>query len=556
MRRKLFVKLAVLLFGFAVPCSGQSVHDTYFDAYKNLEIFNEIYKNLELLYVDTLKADETIGVAIDAMLGSLDPYTEYYPASKSNELKQMLTGKFAGIGALIRFNQQLKQVVIDEPFEGMPAQEVGLKKGDIIISIDDSLMKGKDVPYVKSRLTGDPGTTFKLKIKRPSTGKTMQMKVTRRMVQDKAVPFYKLLDNGIGYINLKSFTEDCSKHVRRAAIELKEKGMKSLILDLRGNGGGSEMEAVKTVNIFVPKDELITRNKGKLPQANRDYKTTVEPLDSLMPLVVLVNDNTASSSEIVSGAFQDLDRAVIMGTRTYGKGLVQIPIDLPYNSQMKVTTSKYYIPSGRCIQAINYRHSRGGYTEHVPDSLTHVFYTRAGREVRDGGGIKPDVEVQPDSIANITAYLSYGDSTEVMRNYEIDYIAAHPTIAPASEFVLSDADYEEFKARVLKSGFTYDRQSEKYIEELEKLIRFEGYYDDAREEIEALKKKLQHNVEKDLDYNREQICRFLESDIVAAYYYQAGVIDQSLRHDKQVRAACELLNDLERYNSILAKPKK
>ena len=407
----LFLAVMVLSFGGVLRMSGQSVDDRQFEVSKQLQVFNELYRTLDLLYVDTLNAKETVGVAIDAMLGSLDPYTDYYSSENSSELKEMLTGKFAGIGAMIRYNQQLKSVVIEEPYEGMPAAEIGLKKGDIILSIDDSVMTDKTVPYVSSHLRGEPGTTFKLKVKRPSTGKTLQMKVTRRLIEDSAVPFYKLMGDGIGYIKLRTFIEDCSKEVRRAFIDMKEKGMRALVFDLRDNGGGSEMEAVKTANVFLPKDELIVSNRGKLPQANRDYRTTVEPLDTLMPVVVLVDENTASSSEIVSGALQDLDRAVIMGTRTYGKGLVQMPVDLPFRSQMKITTSKYFIPSGRCIQAVNYKHSRGGYKEHVPDSLTKVFYTRAGREVRDGGGIKPDIEVQVDSMANITVYLAYSDTT-------------------------------------------------------------------------------------------------------------------------------------------------
>lgn len=549
----LFLAVMVLSFGGVLRMSGQSVDDRQFEVSKQLQVFNELYRTLDLLYVDTLNAKETVGVAIDAMLGSLDPYTDYYSSENSSELKEMLTGKFTGIGAMIRYNQQLKSVVIEEPYEGMPAAEIGLKKGDIILSIDDSVMTDKTVPYVSSHLRGEPGTTFKLKVKRPSTGKTLQMKVTRRLIEDSAVPFYKLMGDGIGYIKLRTFIEDCSKEVRRAFIDMKEKGMRALVFDLRDNDGGSEMEAVKTANVFLPKDELIVSNRGKLPQANRDYRTTVEPLDTLMPVVVLVDENTASSSEIVSGALQDLDRAVIMGTRTYGKGLVQMPVDLPFRSQMKITTSKYFIPSGRCIQAVNYKHSRGGYKEHVPDSLTKVFYTRAGREVRDGGGIKPDIEVQVDSMANITVYLAYSDTTEVLRNYEIDYIASHGSIASPSEFALSDADYAEFKERVLRSGFTYDRQSEKYIGELEKLIRFEGYYDDVKSELEAMKKKLQHNVEKDLDYNRSQICRQLEYDIVSAYYYQRGAIEYSLRHDKQFAEACRLLNSPDEYRKILKK---
>ncbi len=544
-----------IVFGLValIPSQAQTDDDHMFNVAKNLDVFNTIYKNLEMLYVDTLDADEVVGTAIKAMLRSLDPYTEYYPEENMQELKEIYTGKFAGIGALIRYNMQLKRVVIDEPYEGMPSAEAGLKKGDIILAIDDSVMTDKDVSYVSSHLRGDPGTSFILKIQRPSTGKKMQMKITRRTIQTPAVPYYGMQPGQIGYLCLRQFTEDCSKDVRRAFIEMKNQGMRAFVLDLRNNGGGSEQEAVNIVNMFVPKDVLIVSNRGKMQRANRDYVTKVEPIDAEMPLVVLVNDNSASASEITAGALQDLDRAVILGTRTYGKGLVQMSVDLPYNGSLKLTSNKYYIPSGRCIQAINYRHSKGGYTEHIPDSLTHVFHTAGGREVRDGGGIKPDVEVVPDSLPNIAYYLASSgmDSTEVMLNYEIDYINRHPTIAQPSQFELSDADYADFKQRVLKSGFKYDPESEKFMETLVKLAKFEGYYDDAKQEFDNLQKKLTHNLEKDLDFNKEQIKRLIESDIVAAYYYERGSIENALRRDKQMAEAVRLINSPEEYKKIL-----
>ena len=380
---------------------AQTDSDRNFEVKKQLDVFNSIYKNLDMMYVDTLDAKEVIGTGIKAMLRSLDPYTEYYPEENMKELKEMYTGKFAGIGAIIRYNSQIKRVVIDEPYQGMPADKAGLKKGDIILAIDDSSMIDKNVSYVSSRLRGDPGTSFILKVERPTTGKKMKIKITRQTVQTPSVPYYGIQASGVGYINLRQFTEDCSKEVRKAFIEMKEKGIKGLVLDLRNNGGGSEAEAVHIVNMFVPKDLLIVSNRGKLKRSNIDYKTKVEPIDTVMPVVVLVNDDTASASEITSGALQDLDRAVILGMRTYGKGLVQISVDLPYNGSLKLTSDKYYIPSGRCIQAINYRHAQGGYTEHIPDSLTKVFHTAHGREVRDGGGIMPDVVVEPDSLPNI-----------------------------------------------------------------------------------------------------------------------------------------------------------
>lgn len=541
----------------AMPAWAQKEKNHDFVVAKNMDVFTSIYKNLDMMYVDTLDADEVIGNGINAMLRSLDPYTEYYPESEVKELKNMLTGKYAGIGSVVRYNYQLGYTVINEPYEGMPAQEAGLKKGDIILSINDSTMKGKEVSYVSDRLRGEPGTSFILKVKRPSTGKVMKVKLTRRTIQMPFLPYYGLLDGGIGYINFNSFTDQCAKDVRRAFIDLKKQGAKKLVFDLRNNGGGSVSEAVSIVNMFLPKDKVVLTMKGKLQRANNEYKTTVEPIDMLMPIVVLVSGNTASAAEILSGSLQDYDRAIILGTRTYGKGLVQATMDLPYNGQMKLTTSKYYIPSGRCVQALNYKHAKGGYVEHVPDSLTKVFYTAGGREVRDGGGVKPDVEVKPDSLPNIAYYLAGArDSNELMLNYEVDYIAKHPTIAPAKDFALTDADYEEFKARVLKADFKYDRETEKYLKDLMKLARFEGYYDDAKPEFDALAKKLSHNVAKDLDYNKQYIKRLLENDIVAAYYYQGGAIRNSLRYDKQVKEAVRLLNTPEEYKKLLRPSEK
>lgn len=541
----------------AMPAWAQKEKNHDFVVAKNMDVFTSIYKNLDMMYVDTLDADEVIGNGINAMLRSLDPYTEYYPESEVKELKNMLTGKYAGIGSVVRYNYQLGYTVISEPYEGMPAQEAGLKKGDIILSINDSTMKGKEVSYVSDRLRGESGTSFILKVKRPSTGKVMKVKLTRRTIQMPFLPYYGLLDGGIGYINFNSFTDQCAKDVRRAFIDLKKQGAKKLVFDLRNNGGGSVSEAVSIVNMFLPKDKVVLTMKGKLQRANNEYKTTVEPIDTLMPIVVLVSGNTASAAEILSGSLQDYDRAIILGTRTYGKGLVQATMDLPYNGQMKLTTSKYYIPSGRCVQALNYKHAKGGYVEHVPDSLTKVFYTAGGREVRDGGGVKPDVEVKPDSLPNIAYYLAGArDSNELMLNYEVDYIAKHPTIAPAKDFALTDADYEEFKARVLKADFKYDRETEKYLKDLMKLARFEGYYDDAKPEFDALAKKLSHNVAKDLDYNKQYIKRLLENDIVAAYYYQGGAIRNSLRYDKQVKEAVRLLNTPEEYKKLLRPSEK
>ena len=547
------------LMAVAMPIMAQNTSDHNFRVAKNLDIFNAIYRNLDLMYVDSLDAEKTIGTAIRSMIHSLDPYTDYFPEDKAAEYKQMMTGKYAGIGSIISYSFTRKRVIINEPYEGMPAAEAGLKKGDIILSIDGESMAEKSTAYVSDHLRGEPGTTMVMKIERPSTGKKMTVKVQRKAIQMPYLPYYGMQKDGIGYINYNQYLENSAKDVRRAFIDLKKQGMKSLVLDLRNNGGGSVQEALQILNMFIPKGRHLLSMKGKVKNANSSYNTTVEPLDTVMPIVVLVNEATASASEITSGALQDYDRAVIMGTRTYGKGLVQIPnVSLPYNGKLKLTTAKYYIPSGRCIQALRYKHTDNGYVaENVPDSLTHEFRTAAGRIVRDGGGIKPDIEVKPDSLPNIAFYLSRVDTTDIMLNYEIDYIAAHPTVASPKDFELSDADYEQFKQRVIKSGFTYDQVSEKILKELENLARFEGYYDDAKPEFEALRQKLKHNIAKDLDYpyNKQKIKELIAADLMAAYYFEKGSLENSLRNDKQFAEAARLLGNPDEYQKLL-QPKK
>ncbi len=550
MRRIFLAIIAVLA---TMGCKAQEVKNHNLEVAKNLEIFNAIYKNLDLMYVDTLDASTVIGTGINAMLRSLDPYTEYYPQENQKDLKLLMTGKYAGIGALVRYHQRLKRVVIEEPYAGMPAAEVGLKKGDIILQIDDTLMTDKTVSYVSEHLRGEAGTTFMLKIQRPSTGKTMKFKITRQSIKMPEITYYGMRPNGVGYIILNTFTGEPSKPMRRAFLDLKKQGATKLVLDLRGNGGGVLSECVDIANMWIPKGLTLVETKGKIRRVNSEYKTRLEPIDTLMPLVILVNDETASASEIVSGSVQDLDRGVIIGTRTYGKGLVQVPnIEVPYNGNLKLTTSKYYIPSGRCIQAINYKHTGGGYKERVPDSLTHVFYTKNGREVRDGGGIKPDIEVKPDTLANITLYLDRLDSTEVMLDYVVDYISKHPTIAAPKDFHLTDADYADFKQRVVKAGFTYDQVSKKQFQDLVKVAKFEGYYDEARAEFEALKAKLDHHdISRDLDLHREEIQHMLEQDIISAYYFQAGQVEAALEYDKTMKEAERILNTPGEYEKLL-----
>lgn len=525
-----------------------------FNVAKNIDVFTNIYQSLDMMYVDTLDANQVIGNGIEAMLNSLDPYTVYYTQEKEEELSTMITGKYAGIGALIKYNNQIKNVVIDQPYANTPSALAGLQKGDIILAIDNLSMAGKDNSFVSNHLRGTAGTTFQLKVKRPVSGKVFTVKITRKSIQLPAVPYYGMRPNNIAYINLSSFTEGCSYDVRKAFIELREKGAKGLVLDLRDNGGGSLSEAVKIVNMFVPKGITLVKTKGKIARANSEYKTTEEPIDTIMPIVVLVNENTASASEITAGSLQDLDRGVVLGAKTFGKGLVQQVVQVPYGGSLKLTSGKYYIPSGRCIQALKYKHAKGGRAEALPDSLVKTFYTLNKREVKDGGGIMPDVKVKGDSVPNIALYLaSFRDSNEVMFNYELDYIAKHASIASPETFHLTDADYEEFKQRVIKSGFKYDGETAKLLKSLEQLARFEGYYDLSKEQFNALKDKLQHNVAHDLEYNKAFIKELLEGDIVRAYYYQGGGIAYSLTKDVFFKRATELLTNTKEYNNILKK---
>lgn len=484
--------------------------DHNFETGKNLDVFNIIYRNLDLMYVDTLDANKVVGEGIKAMLYSLDPYTEYYPESELQNLKQMITGKYAGIGAVVRENCELGGVMIDHPYPGMPAAEAGLRKGDFIVSIDDSTMIGKTTSFVSSHLRGDVGSTFVLKIRRPGVEGDMTFNITRKSIQLPPVTFYGMLNETVGYLNLEQYTEGCANDVRKAIIDLKGRGMKKFILDLRENGGGSVAEAISILNIFLPKDVTVLTMKGKIKRANNEYKTNFEPLDTDIPVVVLVNERTASSSEITAGALQDLKRATIMGSKTYGKGLVQTTVDLPYNGQMKFTTSRYYLPSGRCIQKI---------------------------------GITPDVELKADTLTNLVYYMMNSrDSSEVVFHYVFDYIQKHETIAPPSEFNLTDEDIDELKDRMLNSKFTYDRQTEKFLEQLKKLAEFEGYYEDSKPEFEALEKKLTHNLAKDIEINRELIRQMVGRTIVQNYYHDAGAMEFSLRFDSQIKAAIDQLN--------------
>lgn len=526
-----------------------------FQLAKNIDIFTSIVKELDMFYVDTIDPNKTVRRGIDAMLGSLDPYTDYYPEDDQSELEQMIKGSYGGIGSIITYDVKRQRSVIAEPYEGMPAQKVGLKAGDILMAIDGEDLKGKNNTQVSEMLRGQINTGFKLTVERPGTKEPLTFDIVRKSIEVPTVPYYGVMENKIGYINLSSFSGKPAKAFKQAFLDLKEnKGITSLVIDLRNNGGGLLDEAVEIVNFFVPRGKTIVTTKGKIKQAGNTYKTQREPIDTEIPITVLVNNGTASSSEILAGALQDLDRAVIIGTRTFGKGLVQTTRSLPYGGTLKITTSKYYIPSGRCVQAINY-HSRNedGSIARIPDSLTTVFHTAAGREVRDGGGINPDRIVKQDKLPNIIYYMV---NDNLIFNYATQFCIKHPTIAPAEEFVLSDADYNDFKAMVKKADFKYDQQSEKIMKSLKEAAEFEGYLEGASEEFKALENKLTHNLDRDLDYFAKDIKNMISYEIIKRYYYQRGSIIEQLKDDDDLKEALKVLNHPEEYKNILSATNK
>lgn len=540
--------VATAFFGFE---KGES---NDFRIAKNLDIFNSIVKDLDMFYVDTLDAQKTIETGINSMLYSLDPYTVYFPEDDQTELEQMLRNTYGGIGSIITWNDKLKRSVISEPYEGMPAAVAGLKVGDILQEIDGQSLEGKDNQAVSELLRGQAGTKLTITVDRPGTDQPLTFDVTRRSIELPLITYYDKLDNNVGYINLSTFSGNPSKEFKRVFQELKKQGITSLVIDLRNNGGGLLDEAVEIVNFFVPKNQVLVTTRGKNRQLDGSYKTLREPLDTEIPIAVLVNSGTASSSEIMAGSLQDLDRAVIIGTRTYGKGLVQTTRPLPYGGTIKVTTSKYYIPSGRCVQAIDYSHRNAdGSVGRIPDSLTTVFHTAAGRIVRDGGGIQPDVEVKQEEMPNIVYYLSRDN---MIFDFATQYCIKHPTIAPAKEFQLTDADYRDFKDMVIKADFKYDQQSEKLLKSLKEMAEFEGYMDDAKDEFAALEQKLQHNLERDLDYFADDIKEQLSLEIVRRYYYQKGEVIEELKTDDDLKEAKAILADPARYASLLSAPKE
>ena len=519
---------------------------------RNLDIFNALYKELQTNYVDSIDAEKSINIAIAAMLNDIDPYTEYYGASDQEDLAMMTSGEYAGIGSMI-VEMPGKGVFISEPYEGCPAQEAGLKPGDLIVKIDNDSVTGWHSSQVSEKLKGQPGTKLQVTVKRPYvTDSIKTFDITRRKIQLPAVPYYGVLKDNIGYIYLTSFTDKAASEVKDALVELKKNpNVKSIVLDLRGNRGGLLEAAVKIVGLFVPKNTEVLRTRGKGLLNEKVYKTTSAPVDTEIPLAVLIDGGSASSSEITAGALQDLDRAVIMGARSYGKGLVQTTRPLPYDGMLKVTIAKYYIPSGRLIQAIDYSHRNpDGSVARIPDSLTNVFTTIHGREVRDGGGITPDVKIDYGEVNRLT-YNIVSDNWAF--NYATKYAAEHPEIAAAEDFVITDSIFNDFKSFIDPDKFNYDKVCESMLAALKSTAEIEGYMNDStKAEFAVLEGLLKHNLSHDLDNNREDIEGILAGEIVKRYYYQKGQVIETLKRDVTIDSAEVILNDKARYNAILS----
>lgn len=538
-----------------VSVSALAQKDNRFEVSKNLDIFNSLLKEVEMFYVDSVDVDKSVRRGIDAMLSGLDPYTEYFPEQNMEELSLITTGEYGGIGSLIRQRNNDGGVMIAEPTEGMPADLAGLKAGDMILSIDTIDVSNATSSRVSELLKGVPNTKMVLTIQRPGEKRPRKVEITRKQITTPQVTYYGVRGDGVGYIYLKSFTTKSAQEVKEAFLDLKKnRGIKSLILDLRGNGGGVLEGAVQIVGMFVPKGSEVLSTKGKIKQWDRTYRTSVEPLDTVMPLAVMINGGSASASEIVSGALQDLDRAVLIGQRSYGKGLVQSTRDLPYNGKLKVTMSKYYIPSGRCIQQIDYSHRKeDGSVAAIPDSLTSVFYTSKGRPVRDGGGVRPEFEVKEPKVPTMMYYLAVDT---VLFDFVTDWAAKHKTIAPIEEFKVSDEDFEALKQYAKLKGFTYDRQSEKVLKNLKEVAEFEGYLEDDSTAFKALEAKLTPNLERDFDRFKDDVKRVMAAEIVKRYYYQSGELQQNLKDDIVLNKAIEVLSDEELYRKTLSAPVK
>lgn len=543
-----------------VPDKNQQ--QRYFDINKNIEIFNSIVREVDMFYVDTLDLNKTIRSGIDNMLNTLDPYTTYFNKDDMKEFSTQISGEYAGIGSSIAFKDG--KVAITEPFEGKPADKAGLKAGDYILEIDGKDMTTCDKVegeafgrtlsnFVSSNLKGQPGTSIQIKIERPGEKKPFIVKVVREKITIDPIPYYGQITPSTGYINFSpTFTDKSAMDVKKTFLDLKKQGVTSLIFDLRQNGGGILEEAVQIVNLFVPKGKVVLSTKGKLKQLDRTYRTTLEPIDTEIPIVVLIDRGSASAAEIVAGSLQDMDRAVLIGERTYGKGLVQSTREIPYGGGVKVTNSKYYIPSGRCIQAIDYTHRNAdGSVGRIPDSLTTVFKTEIGRPVRDGGGVSPDIAFEEEKTPTITYYLS---NQFIVFDWVTDWAAKHKSITSPEIFSISDEDYESFKSFVKSKDFQYDRMSEKSMASLKEVMEFEGYMKYADAEFKALEAMLVPNLDRDLETFKDDITRQINTEIIRRYHYQKGEYIYTLKNDKELAKAVEVLNNPELYKKTLSAP--
>ncbi|PLW94945.1 MAG: peptidase S41 [Marinilabiliales bacterium] len=541
-------KIIALLIA-ALAITGMSSTRSDFEISKNLDIFASLYRELNQNYVDDIQPGELMKIAIDEMLASLDPYTVFIPESDIEDYRFMTTGQYGGIGALIQ--KQGDYIVITEPYENFPAQKEGLIAGDMILKINGKSMEGKSTSEVSDLLKGQPGTEIKLEIQRGIDGEIMQFTLTREEIKVDNIPYYTMVDPKVGYIKLNSFTMNAGNDVKQAFLSLKgdNPSMEGIILDLRGNGGGLLAEAVNIANIFVDKGQLIVSTKGKLNDSNHSYKTLNAVVDKNIRLAVMIDGYSASASEIVAGAIQDLDRGVIIGQKSFGKGLVQHIIPLPYNTRMKVTVAKYYIPSGRCIQAIDYSKRVDGKATHYSDSLKKTFYTKNGRMVYDQGGIVPDVKLIPDSMSDIAISLFLNNH---IFNFANLYASKHKDIGPAKDFMITDEDYNDFLAYISDKDYDYTTNTERKLEELEKAMKEDKYFETFKEEFESLQASVQHNKEEDLQNFKDEIKELISNEIISRYYYQRGRIIFNIERDPEIKEAINLLLNPDKYSKILS----
>ena len=538
---------------FALGCLSAQTRSPKEDISRNLNIFNALYKALQTSYVDSIDADKTMRNAIDGMLMQIDPYTEYYPEDEQEDFMSISTGEYGGIGSYIQ-QRPGKGVLVTQPRKGTPSALAGLLPGDVFITIDDDTVTSWTSAQVSERLKGQAGTPVKITVKRPyASDSILTFNLIREKIELNPMPYYGILPDGkTGYANLETFNEKSANAVKEAFLDLKGQGIESFILDLRSNGGGILEGAVDILGLFLPKGTEVLKTRGHETLSERTYKTTGKPLDTEMPIAVLVDGNTASASEIVSGAIQDLDRGIVVGNRSFGKGLVQSTRQLPYNGLLKVTVARYYTPSGRCVQALDYSHRNpDGSIARTPDSLTNVFYTRNGREVRDGGGITPDFKVDLPQASRL-AYNIVADGWNF--DFATKFHAENDSIASPGEWVLTDEIYEEFKAFIDPEKLQYDKVCELITTELEKAAKSEGYdTPEVQQQIEVLKNLLKHDLSHDLDTHRDEISRYIASEIMQRYYFDPGAIEENLRHDLVVEKATQILNNPEEYRKLLNK---